>query len=274
MRIGLIATGECEQRGLASSLERVFAESDVEFELCFKRPVNSFTSSRLVYPPVGKKGPNSIDDFVDSIAASIMGRGAPDFVFAIDDLELANVATPQHVTALVRDAVVASPRRKTHAEEARFRERCSVHFLCPMVEAYFFGEPEALTRAGATREAILEQGRHLEALRVNELTYLTPSDIADHSWRAANRADHPKRYLSFLNDPEDKGERKYREVRQGRDALASLDWAQVFAHQPPGLAFALSLFDDLADAIGVPSPFPGRCHELTQRRAGGVLRNL
>ena len=57
-------------------------------------------------------------------------------------------------------------------------------------------------------------------------------------------------------------------------ALAALDWAQVFAYRPPGIAFAHSLFDDLADALGVESPFPGACHPLTARRSGGTLRNV
>ncbi len=185
------------------------------------------------------------------------------------------MATPGNVTALVRDAVAAYLVGKTHREISLFQERCSIHFLCPMVEAYFFGEPAALKRAGAVRAPVLEETRPLEAMRSAEPAYLDPPDAVDHSWRSANRAEHPKRYLKYLVDPEDQGLRKYREGKQGRDALASLDWPQVFAHQPPGLAYAHSLFEDLADAIGLQaSPFPGACHPLTQRRSDGVLRNL
>jgi hypothetical protein len=56
--------------------------------------------------------------------------------------------------------------------------------------------------------------------------------------------------------------------------LATLDWPQVLAYQPTGITFARSLFDDLADALDIASPFPGDCHPLTARRANGVLRNL
>jgi hypothetical protein len=277
MRIGLITTGECEQRGLADSLARVFAGSGVSFETCFAGPVESFTSSRLLHPaPFPKPAPTLLDKLVSSIAASIQRRDAPDVVFAVDDLELVNVATPEHVISLVREAVGASLEGKTHRERELFSRRCSLHLLCPMVEAYFFGEPEALLRAGTRHPALLEGCRPLERMRSAELEYLAPPDEKDHPWKSANRAEHPKRYIKYLSDPDDTGERryKYREGKQGVTALATLNWEQVFAYQPPGLPFARSLFEDLADAIGVPCPFPGESHPLTARKAGGVLRNL
>jgi len=271
-RIGLITTGDCEQRALAPSLARVFADQDVQFELCFARPVHSFTSNRLSHP--APPGRTYVDDFVAAIVATISQRNAPDFVFAVDDLELANAATPHHVVALVRDAVLASPARATHREAQRFQDRCSVHFLCPMVEAYFFGEPAALLRAGATRPAELDATRHLEAFTSVDPSFLASPSVRDHPWRSEDRKLHPKRYLKFLNDPTEENMGRYRETRQGRDALATLDWAQVFMYEPTGIAFASSLFDDLADALGIASPFPGTCHPLTERRPNGVLRNL
>ncbi|HEX3473820.1 MAG TPA: hypothetical protein VHT91_02200 [Kofleriaceae bacterium] len=90
--------------------------------------------------------------------------------------------------------------------------------------------------------------------------------------RTASR--HPKRYLKFLIDPDDAGRAAYKESRDGVQALQTLDWAQVFAYEPPGIAFAHALFDDLADALGVENPFPGTCHPLTTRRSGGTLRNV
>jgi hypothetical protein len=60
----------------------------------------------------------------------------------------------------------------------------------------------------------------------------------------------------------------------GCRALATLDWEQVFRHPPPGVAFAHSLFADLADALGEGNPFPGDSHRLTARRSGGTLRNV
>lgn len=207
--------------------------------------------------------------------ATLERRDAPDFVFAVDDLELANVATAHHVTQLVADAF----RRKlgntpTHNQLTRIRERCSFHLLCPMLEAYFFGETAALQRAGAMRAAILHPC-HLEDFLAAEITFLTPSDVREHAWRRPDRGRHPKRYLTFrLVDPDDDGRTVYKESRDGVRALATLDWGQVFQFQPPGLAFAYSLFDDLADALGVTNPFPGACHALTMRRPVGTLRNI
>jgi hypothetical protein len=271
-RIGLITTGECEQRALVPSLARVFADHDVTFELSFAKPVRSFTSNRLVHP--APPGRTLVDDFVTAIGATISQRNAPDFVFAIDDLELANIQTPHHVTLLVRDAVLASPDRATHREAQRFRDHCSVHFLCPMVEAYFFGEPAALTRAGAKRKAELDATRHLEKFTSIDLSYLDLPNVRHHPWRNEDRRHHPKRYLRFLNDPTEEEIGRYRETKEGRDALAALDWARVFAYEPAGIAFARSLFDDLADALHITSPFPGQCHSLTERKPNGVLRNL
>lgn len=231
----------------------------------------SSACSRLTYP--APPGRTLVDDFIANLAATLSERRAPDVVVAVDDLELANADTPHHVVALVRDAV-APPGHATHRELDRLRTRGSVHFLCPMVEAYFFGEPAALVRAGATRREILDPTAHLEAFRAADPAFLALSDVRGHAWRSGDRAHHPKRYLRFLNDPGDDGVAAYRETRHGRDALATLDWAQVFAREPAGLAFAHSLFDDIADALGVATPFPGPCHPLTQRRPGGVLRNL
>jgi len=82
------------------------------------------------------------------------------------------------------------------------------------------------------------------------------------------------RYLSFLVDPEDEERAVYRETGGGCQALATLDWAQVFRYSPPGIAFAHSLFEDLADALEVPNPFPGASHPLTSPKPGRLLRNL
>jgi hypothetical protein len=268
--IGLITTGRCEHRALAPSIARVFADRDVELRTLYAAPFDSLTSGRVTYPAPVSRAPALVDKLVDRIAAEAGRRGGCDLVLAIDDLELPNVATPEHVTRLVRDAALrclgATP---THGALERFRGRCSFHLLCPMVEAYFFGEPAARARAGAARPAVLDPARHLEAFRAADADYLGAPDEPGHAWRTADRADHPKRYLRYLAGPG-----AYRETRGGCAALRELDWAQVFAHPPPGIAFARSLFDDLADALGAPSPFPGPAHPLTARKPGGVLRNL
>jgi hypothetical protein len=273
--IGLITTGECEHRALGASLLRVFEGVGLEIVQPFERPVPSITSNYLGYPGPTSGGTH-VDKLIGSIMATLEGRGAPDFVLAVDDLELANIATPHHVTQLVADAF----RRclgdtPTHTALARVRERCSFHLLCPMLEAYFFGEPAALQRAGATRPASLDPSHHLEDFLAVDPTFLGPADgRREHPWRRPDRDRHPKRYLSFLVDPDDDELTAYKESRDGVRALATLDWAQVFRFQPPGITFAYSLFDDLADALGVPNPFRGTCHSLTTRRPAGTLRNV
>lgn len=276
--LGLITTGECEHRALGASLSRVFESAGLEVGLeivqPFRRPLPSITSNYLSYPGPTSGG-TQVDKLVASVMATLEQRGAPDFVFAVDDLELANIATAHHVTQLVADAVRRSlGDTPTHASMARVRERCSFHLLCPMLEAYFFGEPAALRRAGATRPASLDPSNHLEDFRAADPAFVDPHDVREHPWRRPDRGRHPKRYLSFLIDPDDTERTVYKESRDGVRALAMLDWAQVVHFQPPGITFAHSLFDDLADALGVPNPLPGVCHSLTARRRAGTLRNV
>jgi hypothetical protein len=278
-RIGLITTGRCEHRALGPSLRRVFGAPGLQLEPSEDGPVYSLTSSHVRYPPPSSDEPTNADELVASMMAMLDARNGPDFVFAVDDLELPNVATPHHVTRLVSHAVTRYFQRRdrgapTHRELERIATRCSFHLLCPMLEAYFFGETAALERAGATRPAILDPMRHLEQLRSVDGEFLAPLDVPRHPWRRPERAAHPKAYLSFLVDPADQELVTYRETVGGCRALATLDWAQVFRHTPPEIAFAHALFEDLADAIGAPNPFPGTSHPLTRRRVGGVLRNL
>jgi hypothetical protein len=272
--IGLITTGECEHRALGASLQRPFEGAELRLVQPFQRPVPSITSNYLSYPGPASGG-TQVDKFVASILATLEQRDAPDFVFAIDDLELPNVATAHHVTRLVSDAFRrALGVTPTHQQLARVRERCSFHLLCPMLETYFFGEPAALQRAGATRSPSLEPAHHLEDFLAADPEFMVPDEAREHPWRRPDRRRHPKRYLSFLVDPDDTERATYKESRDGVRALSTLEWAQVFAHQPPGIAFAHSLFDDLAGALDVPNPFPGACHPLTTRRSDGALRNL
>ena len=279
-RIGLITTGECEHRALPASLRRVFAGVEVEFESLL-RPVPSITSNHLSYPGPTNGG-TKVDQFVESIMATLESQNSPEFVFAIDDLELPNVETPHHVTQLVSDAVRRYFERRgrsasTHREFERLqrlRQRCSFHLLCPMLETYFFGEPAALERAGSIRSPILAPSRHLEQFMSVDLEFFRLPDVSGHRWRRLNRGAHPKAYLSFLVAPADQDLVVYRETVGGCRALATLDWAQVFRYAPPGIAFAHALFEDLADALEVPNPFPGTSHPLTRPKPGGLLRNL
>jgi hypothetical protein len=78
----------------------------------------------------------------------------------------------------------------------------------------------------------------------------------------------------FLCDPTDPLTRRYAETQGGAAALCNLDWSRVFAHGER-VRLARSLFEDIADRLGVPHPFPGEGHPATADfKSARVLRNL
>ncbi len=160
---------------------------------------------------------------------------------------------------------------------ALVRERCSFHLLAPMIEAYFFGEPAALTRAGATRAAQVDgKTRDLEEFLTADADFLAPPD-GGAVWARPERARHPKCYLQFLCDPTGTQRRAYRETKEGVAALRALDWPAVL--EPVSyVRFARAFLADLAEGLGrhdVLASFQGEPHALTSRREpGNVLRNL
>ena len=100
--VRLIVTGLAEQLGLGSFLAKIFPETEFETE-----KFDSFTSCRVV--PIQPIGPTTIpviDKFANGVIASIdPGRKKkngpiPDFVLAIDDLELFNLVVSV-VTVLI-----------------------------------------------------------------------------------------------------------------------------------------------------------------------------
>lgn len=278
----LLTTGECEQLSLGRSLKRYFPSAEF---ITLKR--DSFTSTRVpVTPPPPR--PRGLASVVDRFAAAMIastdpGRDGvpPDLVLAVDDVELVNLDQIGAVTGLLRDAIKrhldnhvwSSARRREQAAE-RLRGHCSFHLLCPMVEAYFFGEPKALARAGACRESTVDPTAHdVEDFTTDDASFLSIPD-GQHYWAKADRKKHPKRYLQYLVEPEGTNTRPYRETEGGASALGELDWSRVLSH-PNHTPLARALFTDLADALGVDNPFPGPCHPLTSRPGiNRVLRNL
>ncbi|WNG51084.1 hypothetical protein F0U60_48370 [Archangium minus] len=283
--VGLIVTGKCEQKGLCDSLARVFPE--VRFELLDR--VESFTSADVRELPEAAGSGTTLDKFAASLVAAVEEE-PPDLVVAIDDLELVNAPHPELVASRVRDAVHAHLARHTWTSEAtrdkvtqRVRERCSFHLLAPMIEAYFFAEPEALVRAGAGRPSQVDASSiDLEAFVTGDPDFLNHPDVAHKqspkrkSWAIPlpERARHPKHYLRFLCDPTNPYTDRYVETKGGAEALRKLDWARVFAHTER-VRLARSLFEDIADRLGVPHPFPGQGHPATADfKNARVLRNL
>ncbi|MFL5358570.1 hypothetical protein [Archangium sp.] len=283
-KVVLIVTGECERTGLVPSLQRYFPSAE------FTRPLflDSFTSSRLKLTEGPRSRPRQVDRLAAAmVAATDPGRTGerPDLVIAVDDVELPNVDQVDVVASQVREAVKQhlashpwpSARRQEQVTQ-RLREHCSFHLLCPMLEAYFYGEPSALTRAGAQRPSSVD-GRALdvEDFITHDPPFLEPVDKAKY-WATPDRQRHPKRYLQFLCDPEGDEQNpsptRYRETQGGVKALRELDWSGALSEEAHA-RLARSLFADLAAALEVDNPFPGTCHAATSAHgSGAVLRNL
>lgn len=275
--IKLIVTGKCEHLALHNSLKRQFPDAQ------FARPSlkDSFTSAPLGDPaPLGVVA--LIDKFAQTIIAEVEDSDA--LVIAVDDLELANKGNEDQVAAAVRraieKAVAAYPLQRRQRVADKLRSRASFHLLSPMVEAYFFGEPAALKRAGALRESKFNSAAHdVEAFCVEDPAFSAPSDSGDstdwcHGGEA--RVRHPKRYLKFLTSDGSPGSGRYKETTDGRAALDLLDWPQVVANSQFARC-ARALLNDIADFLQLEQRSAGAeatATSLTTHRNPHVLRNL
>lgn len=252
-RVQLVVTGKCEQ-SLHVSLRQLFPELD------WPEPIfaNSFTSTTLAEPiPRGLR--TTLDKFAETLARNV-DQDDETFVIGVDDVE-AN--EPEEIVAALRGAVERTLQQQASSAARRGRlaqrltERCSFHLLRPMVEAYFFAAPPALTRAGVVRPSRFDTTADVERFEV----------VDEEAPIEARR--HPKRYLRFLTND------AYRETRGGRAALESLEWDQVLARELH-VAAVRSLINDIADfaAVGIrPGKELADTSRSTSRRAR-VLRNL
>lgn len=301
-KVLLITTGVCEERGLPDSLGQLFPT--LEFTSIRR---DSFTSDTLrplaadpaLPPPLVSSLAHKLA--VELVAAVEPGqRGTPpDMVVLVDDLELANVGNEATVLAHVRQAVRdhlehfawPSASSRNRAIE-RVRERCSFHLLVPMLEAYFFGEPQpdgggvqgALLRAGAIQPSLFDRAQHdVEAFQVDQPDFADRTRFPDGAaaWAVALRERHPKQYVRFLcnPDPKDRTQVPYREGKGGVSALRTLDWDTVLGSFPQRAQFARSLFADIADRFDLANPCSGDLAAATapkppDRTNPPVLRNL
>jgi hypothetical protein len=136
----------------------------------------------------------------------------------------------------------------------KLQKLASFHLLVPMAESYLFGERGAIVRAGGVPEF------HLKNDDVEEF------ETDDPDWTANVR--HPKEYLRELVRRKDPAT-VYRETGGGANALRTLAWQTVVQGHGPAASLC-ALVEDLADALGVPSPLGGTAHVNT----GSVLRNI
>lgn len=294
--VTLIVTGDAERIALADSIAALMPGC---FDLRVQK-VASITSTPV--PPTidarwtrrGSPAWNMVERLWKSVTEPVIAGADPSrFAFAIDDLELANrppLGEPANVVGLVRAAVESFLADQFSSDRARerhrelLRERCSFHLLAPMLEAYFFGERGALTRAGVPvgREAHRAAG-DVESFRANDPSWSAPQSPAWQAMRdrrargRQNPDDHPKDYLDFLRDPTAP---TYKETRDGVAALRTLAWRDVAWDSRDGLGFARAFFADLASAADQPPPLgdaQGDPVTWASRRGGPrtlALRNL
>jgi hypothetical protein len=289
-RILLITTGSMEERALGRSLQRLFPDH----EFVSKPRIDGFTSAPLPPQLSDTTAPLNLSKF----AATLIGtfdpgnrrdRPRPDFVLAIEDVELCNADDPQRITTSLRQTLEQRladwPGGSRTVDKLRrdLLDKVSFHLMAPMTEALFFADEAALARAtapGPDRTNCFDAGEcDVEAFSVADPDYLDAPVDRRCGWRKyAERAGHPKAYLSYLTDPGTGG--RYRETTHGASALAALDWS-VVTRRPEWTRFVRSLLRDLGDMLGpaateiAESIDAGEPHHLTwPPPRDRVLRNL
>jgi hypothetical protein len=290
--VRLIMTGKAEFHGMGVFLSKVFPDVTFEVEL-----VDSFTSARVRDIPIPISAPLLIDKFVDRVIAAIdPGRkkadgGVPDYVVAIDDLELFNLDQPNVVTNAVREAICRRVTAKWPSLERQnrcfelLRERASFHLLCPMLESYFFTCPASLQAVKVQLLPDLVPGHDVEDFETRDTSYLVhfnalPASGADQVLRPQTStwfAKHPKEYLKYLVSGGQTATKIYRETKQGAAALQALIPANALAIGNH-CRFLRSLIHDLAEALNVSPPveIAGESHPETSAHLNPnrLLRNI
>lgn len=262
--IRFIVTGDMERRALVPSMQACFPAVTLEDETV-RWSTAPMLSGATTHRLRAEDPPNStMRSLARALIAELLAGedGKPaDLVAVVDDLELANLDQPAVVGAHFRHAVerdIAARNLAAHDEaalRARLRERGSFHLLCPMVEAYLFGEAAALVRAGCAADVEpLLVSEDFEAFESCDPAWLPECNrengIQQPSKRWWREERHPKHYLTHLVE---RAGRRYRETKEGVAALRVLAWTSV-ARGEASIALMRALFEDIADFFGVPSP--------------------
>ncbi len=290
---------------MAPALQAIFSGHD--FACLTKRPhddepFDSFTSCVVQAHDEG-----NVDKLVQAMASALVPgrRDEPyDLVFVIEDLELTNKHQPAVVIEAFRNAALRH-LEKLQQERGKLAERvreallakASFHLAVPMMEAWLFADPAGPTNAGVPQDRLppnWQAQRDPEEFLTLDPDYLSDAGTSCERWQAlpprrqkdhrplwlrpASRGEHPKAFLAWLSRaPADLACTGYRETHEGVSALQRLAWAHVLAN-PAHCAYARALIDDLADALGEPSPAgAGAAAPLTdhrERRVAPVLRNI
>jgi len=287
--VQLITTGSLEQRALAESLSEFFGSALLQCEHTIEflptLYVDGFTSHR-VNPELisGTQLPSTTAyRLVRALIAALVPRKRrdtkPDLVIAIDDVEVPNLGNLNAIAELVRRCAEHFVSHHDHVDAQRVLKRCSFHLVSPMIESYFFVEPErvlGLATQGGARPArgVREQDlEHFDASADEgfmdpELETYGPTEFRRH---------HPKRYIQHLSAPGF----TYRETHEGVAALRAVEWEQVVWWSPDHdnenhipMACVRALLEDITELLE-GRPFWEDGEAATSRSTGcTVLRNL
>jgi hypothetical protein len=322
MRVALLPTGRTEWNGLPTALRCLFpqhdfyaipSEAEVQSEPAHF-PYDGFTSLRLSLVHE-QTPPDAAMKLIARAAQEALGdrhRRPADLVLIVDDLELNNrdqpnmvlrvmrAAAHQHLSRLRAESNDTTYRRATEA----LRNQISFHLIAPMIEAWFFADPHALSLAGVREDVTVNFASNTdpEDFYTDDLDYraatqddcpallqtpeskrkkLRPKWLGD-----GDRRRHPKGYLQWLcRDAQSKNCTTYHETRNGGGALQGLRWSTVLQRPDTHLGFLRALLDDLAHTLGQPladdlaigPPHPLMCKYWSGEAEGQgplLLRNL
>ncbi len=315
MNVAVLPTGRTEWNGLARALKGLFSDHKF-YALPTKEEVSSnplsfpyrgFTSLKL-QAKHEKDPPQAACDLVARAAQEALGdrrHPAADLVIIVDDLELANAEKPERVVSVMRRAIqihLNSLKRvdiRARTQEV-LRTKVSFHLIAPMIEAWFFADSDALSRAGVEDVAAVCFPKEIdpESFITEDEAYLAakeadcPALAALRSrdprklkkkrpkWLGSGPRDrHPKGYLQWLcRALERESCTRYSETKDGGLALAKIRWKMLLDRQSEHFQFLRALIEDLEEGFGDELVFNrGSVSCLTDRSQiprDAVLRNL
>ena len=176
--------------------------------------------------------------------------------------------------------------------------KVSFHLIAPMIEAWFFADPEALLRAGvpAETEVYFEDSTDPEAFVTADGAYLAATESTCPAFVALapgrkkklrpkwigslQRERHPKGYLQWLcRAPAERSCTNYSETKTGGVALAEIHWEVLLNRPSEQFRFLRALVENLEDGLGCCPTVPvGEGASLLTARSAvpqhAVLRNL
>jgi hypothetical protein len=264
--VQLIVTGDLEQLALVNALSSVFPQAGSGARVDWRPAIKIEEPAKSRLRPIHQvDAPNGL---MMKLAESLRtvnlpnppGRPPPDLLLVIGDVELNNLYNErsliEHLQAAVPLMLTKRSPREQASLTAALRDRCSYHLFRPMMEATFFGDPDALRRAGVgAAERPRRTQPDVEEFESDDPVWL-PRCATENARKAAMGHDwwrherHAKEYLIHLaNRPGCLG---YNERKRGADALSRLNFSAVVNTQPS--PYLRALFDDLADWLGVPNP--------------------